>query len=161
MAVSIQQGFEMPKRELLTFDGNPLNYWLFINNFEVNIAKRVPDAESRLTYLIQHCTGKAREAIKNCAIVSNPDQGYRKAQEILYHRFGQKHIAAHAHIAKIVEGPQLKNTDVVGLSDLSVRMQNCALTLVQMGYEADVNSSENLVKVVKRLPVHLGTEPAH
>ena len=25
MAVSIQQGFEMPKRELLTFDGNPLN----------------------------------------------------------------------------------------------------------------------------------------
>ena len=38
MAVSIQQGFEMPKRELLTFDGNPLNYWLFINNFEVNIA---------------------------------------------------------------------------------------------------------------------------
>ena len=34
-------------------------------------------------------------------------------------------------------------------------MQNCALTLVQMGYEADVNSSDNLVKVVKHLPVHL------
>ena len=34
-------------------------------------------------------------------------------------------------------------------------MQNCALTLVQMGYEADVNSADNLVKVVKRLPVHL------
>ena len=34
-------------------------------------------------------------------------------------------------------------------------MQNCALTLVQMGYKADVNNSYNLVKVVKRLPVHL------
>ena len=34
-------------------------------------------------------------------------------------------------------------------------MQNCALTLIQMGYEADVNSSDNLVKLVKRLPVHL------
>ena len=99
MAVSIQQGFEMPKRELLTFDGNPLNYWLFVNNFEVNIAKRVPDAESRLAYLIQHCSGKAREAIKNCAIISDPNAGYRKAQEILYHRFEQKHIVAHAHIA--------------------------------------------------------------
>ena len=134
---------------------HPLNYWLFINNFEVNIAKRVPDAETRLAYLIQHCTGKAREAIKNCAIISGPDQGYRKAQEILFHRFGQKHIIAHAHITKIVEGPQIKNTDVTGLSDLAVEMQNCALTLVQMGYEADVNSSDNLVKVVKRLPVHL------
>ena len=96
MVVLIQQGFEMPKRELLTFDGNPLNYWLFVKNFKVNIAKRVPDAESRLEYLIQHCSGKAREAITNCAIISEPNAGYRKAQEILYHQ----HIVAHAHIAK-------------------------------------------------------------
>ena len=109
----------------------------------------------RLAYLIQHCTGKAREAIKNCAIISGPDRGYRKAQEILYNRFGQKQITAHAHITKIVEGPELKNTDVTGLSDLSIEMQNCAMTLIQMGYEADVNSLDNLVKAVKRLPVHL------
>lgn len=113
------------------------------------------DAEKRLAYLIQHCIGKAREAIKNCAIISSPEQGYRKAQEILFHRFGQKHIIAHTHITKIVDGPQIKNRDVTGLSDLSIEMQNCALTLVQMGYEADVNSSDNLVKVVKCLPVHL------
>ena len=56
---------------------------------------------------------------------------------------------------KIVEGPQLKGTDVTGLSDLSVQMQNCALTLSQMGYKADVNGSDNLIKVMKCLPVHL------
>jgi len=145
----------MPKRELLTFDGNPLNYWLFINNFEVNIVKRVPDTMTRLAYLIQHCTGKVREAIKNCAIISGPEQCYRKAQEILYHTFGQKHIIVHTHITKIVEGPQIKNTDVTGLSDLSVQMQNCVLTLVQMGNKADINSLDNLVKVVKHLPDHL------
>ena len=43
MAYTIRQGYEMLKRELLTFDGTPLNYWSFINNFKVNIAKRVPD----------------------------------------------------------------------------------------------------------------------
>jgi len=59
------------------------------------------------------------------------------------------------HITKIVGSPQIKNTDVTGLLDLSVEMQNCAPTLVQMGDKADVNSSDNLVKVVKRLPVHL------
>ena len=155
MADSLQQALKMPKRELLTFDGNPLSYWLFVNNFEVNIAKRVRDAESRLTYLIQLCTGKAREAIKNCAIISPPEQDYEKAKEILYHRFGRKHVIAHAHIAKIVDGLQLRATDVVGLSDLSVEMQNCALILVQMGYEADINSSDKLVKIMRRLPVHL------
>ena len=30
MAHIIRQGFKMPKRELLTFDCSPLNYWLFI-----------------------------------------------------------------------------------------------------------------------------------
>ena len=57
--------------------------------------------------------------------------------------------------SRIVEGPQLKGTDVTGLSDLSVQMQKCALTLAQMGYKADVNGSDNLIKVMKRLPVHL------
>lgn len=42
-------------------------------------------------------------------------------------------------------------------------MQNCALTLGQMGYEADVNrlySSDNLVKVVRCLPAHLQSKSA-
>ena len=54
-----------------------------------------------------------------------------------------------------MDGPQLKATDVVGLSDLSVEIQNCALTLIQMGYEADINSSDKLVKIMRRLPIHL------
>ena len=48
MAHSLQQALEMPKRELLTFDGNSLSYWLFVNNFEVNIAKgfEMPNQDS-------------------------------------------------------------------------------------------------------------------
>ena len=129
----------------MTFNGNPLDYWLFVNNFEVNVAKRVSDADSKLAYLILHCTCKAKDAVKNCSIIADAQQGYRKAQEILLQRFGQKDIIAHAHIAKLVQGPQLKATDIAGLSDLSLQMQNCALTLDQMGYEADVNSSDNLI----------------
>lgn len=68
---------------------------------------------------------------------------------------GLKHIVAHVHIAKIVEGSWPKSTDVIGMSDLSVQMQNCALTLVKMGYKAEVNSSDNLVKVMKCLSVLL------
>ena len=115
MANSIQQGFEMPKRELL-FDGDSLNYWIFVNNFEVNVARRVSDAESKLAYLIQLCTGRAKEAIKNCSIISNAEEGYEKARAILFQRFGQKHVVAHAHIAKMVHGSQLRAIDIAGLS---------------------------------------------
>ena len=54
-----------------------------------------------------------------------------------------------------MRGPQLKSTHVAGLTDLCLQMQNCALTLNQLGYEADVNYSDNLIKDVKRLPVQL------
>ena len=155
MVNSVRSGFEMPKRELLTFDGDPVNYWTFINNFETNIAKRVPDAETKLSYLIQHCIGKARESIKNCVIIPNKDEAYKKAKDILHTRYGQKHVIAHAYINRLVNGPQLRSTDNAGLSELALQMQNCQLTLGTMGFEADINSSDNLVKIVKRLPVHL------
>ena len=64
------------ERELLTFDSNPLDYWLFVNSFEVNVARRAKDAESKLVYLIQHCTGKAKEATKNCSVISAAEKGY-------------------------------------------------------------------------------------
>lgn len=64
MAYMTQQGFEIPKRKLLNLNGNPYKYWLFRNNFEVNIAKRVPDTKMSLTYLIQHCAGKVRKPLR-------------------------------------------------------------------------------------------------
>jgi len=155
IASSLKIGFEMPKRELLTFDGNPVDYWTFIKNFESNIESKLSDPDGKLTYLIQQCTGKARESIKNCVIIQNKDEAYKKAREILLTRYGQRHVIAHAYINRLVNGPQLKTSDGAGISELALQMQNCQLTLVNMGFQADVNSSDNLVKVVKRLPVHL------
>ena len=72
MAYMIRQGFEMPKRELLTLDGNPLNYRLYIT------ASRSTSLRGYLAYLIQHWIGKAREAIKNYTRISIPEQGTGK-----------------------------------------------------------------------------------
>ena len=85
----------------------------------------------------------------------------KRPRAFFYRRFGQKHFIAHGHIEQIVNGPQLKCMDVVGLSHLSVQMQNCWLILTQMGYEADTNNSDNLVKIVKRLPLHLQSKWAN
>ena len=85
----------------------------------------------------------------------------KRPRAFFYRIFGQKHFIAHGHIEQIVNGPQLKCMDVVGLSHLSVQMQNCWLILTQMGYEADTNSSDNLVKIVKRLPLHLQSKWAN
>ena len=143
----------MPKREFLNFDGDPKKYPRFIKNFEVNLEHRVQDDNTRLSYLIQYCTGVAKDAIENCVLLPS-DQGYHEAKEILRKNFEQKHIIVHAFIDKIVKGAQIKASDPEKLLQLARDMRNCCLNSVQLNYRADINSMDTLGKVVKRLPPH-------
>jgi hypothetical protein len=124
----LNEGFNMPKPELLMFDSNPLHYWRFINNFKTNIANETTNSRKRLAYLIQHCKGEAREAIENCSIL-DPERGYLKAREILQQQFGRGHVVAQSHIKQIVDGVQIKSLDGAALQKLARQMQNCELTL--------------------------------
>ena len=145
---------DMPKKEFLTFDGNPTRYHRFIKNFEVNIERKITDDNIRLSYLIQYCTGSAREAIENC-VIQPAEIGYREAKEILHKNFGQPHIIIRAFINKVVQGPQLKPSEPDKLLQLARDMRNCYLNSDQMGYKSDINAMETLKKIVKRLPPHL------
>ncbi len=54
------------------FNGNPMNYPKFVENFKTNIEEREPEPRARLAYLIQLCSGIAKDAISNCAML--PDE---------------------------------------------------------------------------------------
>ena len=58
---TISKGFVMPKKEYMTFDGNPLDYPSFITNFKTNVEDVESNPNIRHNYLIQLCTGKAKE----------------------------------------------------------------------------------------------------
>ena len=47
------ESLEMPKRDLMSFDGDPKGYTRFIKGFKVNVERRVKDYDERLTFLIQ------------------------------------------------------------------------------------------------------------
>ena len=148
---TMQQGFHLPKPELLTFDGNPMDYCKFIHNFNSNITEKVSDDYTRLNYLIQYCKGDARNSIEECVLL-NPQQGFKKALSILYDYYGRPSLVAESYICKIVKGPQLKSDDIDGLVELSKDMTRCEITLSQMGYVSELNNSINLRKIVQRLP---------
>ncbi|XP_033102416.1 uncharacterized protein LOC117105400 [Anneissia japonica] len=128
----------MPKPEIISFDGNPFEYWNFTNAFDVNIARRATDDRARLTYLIQFCTGKAKSSIENCA-----SQGYAQAKLILKEQFGQPHLIARAHLKKVLNRPQIRPNDGPGMWDLGRDMRRCQTVLEQMSYSADMNSFRN------------------
>ena len=96
-------GFSMPRTEILTFDGSPLDYWKFIRSFEVNAAGLTDDPRKRLTHLIQYCSGEAREVIENCCVLESME-GYDRARKILHLQFGRPHIVARAYIDELAKG---------------------------------------------------------
>ena len=71
-----------PKVEYHRFNGDPLKYVTFMHNFETYLEKDNPDDSRRLQLFIQHCTGKAREAIESCANL--PNDGYQVAKQTLH-----------------------------------------------------------------------------
>jgi len=71
---ALRQVVSSPKVEYHRFDGDPLKYVTFMHNFETYLEKDNPDEARRLQLLIQHCTGKGREAIESCANL--PNDGY-------------------------------------------------------------------------------------
>ena len=82
---------KLPKAEIMSLDGNPLNYYLFMKTFENTVEKCTEDDSLRLQLLIQYCTGKAKETIKCRGMISGKD-GYVKAKKLLEERFREKYV---------------------------------------------------------------------
>jgi len=66
LATTSQEGFNLPKPEILSFSGKAIDYCKFIKNFETNVECKVSDDRLRLSYLIQYCLGEAKHSLEDC-----------------------------------------------------------------------------------------------
>ena len=146
----------LPKAELIKFDGDPLQYWLFIRSFESNVERTTKDSISRLTRLIQYCTGDARSVVQSC-LCMQPDVGYRRARELLKQRFGDDYAISQAWVKKVTEGSVIGSKEIVKLQEFSDSLNSCVDTLSAMGYIAEVSTQRVIVSIVARLPNYLRT----
>ena len=105
-------------------------------------------------YLLQYTTGDAKKTI-DCCVVMNPSEGYMAARNLLKERFGHPYTIAAKFVSEITEGPQVKPSNRSGLLEFADKLKNCEHTLESMGYLDEINSADNLRKIVQRLPFHL------
>ena len=82
------------------FDGDPLKFWTFYSYFENTVGKSQVGFTSKFTRLLQFCTGKFKRLIECCSAME-PEEGYRKALQLLKDRFGDGYTIAKAWMSKI------------------------------------------------------------
>ena len=93
----------LPRVDIVPFDGNPLNFHSFINAFRVNVDRVNCDPHSKLTRLIAYTEGVAREAIQGLQITGG-EHGYHRALERLEELFGSKHLVVQETIRSLTRG---------------------------------------------------------
>ena len=72
---SLIETLQLPKTELMTFNGTPENYWPFIRSFENSVDKDTIDDGAKLMRLMQYCSGPAKKLIQ-CCMVKKPEEGF-------------------------------------------------------------------------------------
>ena len=145
---------QIPKVEISVFDGDPMKYWTFIRTFENSVEKDTVDSCAKLARLLQYTTGKALKVIQSCAIM-NPDDGYRRAKELLRERFGNPYTITETWIGHVTNGQTIKPNERQRLMDFADELRSCTDTLRAMGNTAEINAQSSLVKIIGRLPMFL------
>nr|XP_039264589.1 uncharacterized protein LOC120340410 [Styela clava] len=154
MASSIRQG----PQEIEKFDGDALSYHRFIQNFDDMYDSKIADPRTKLNYLIDQCTGKARKAIESCIIVKPPLQGYLDARSILKQQFGRDYKVVNAFMDSLKNGPSIKPQDSEALYDLATQMRNCGIILTNWEHSSKLDSQELFDKIYLRPPVPMQRE---
>ena len=95
--------------------------------------------------LHQHLDGEPKRAVREYA---NVPYGYVASLKTLKSLFGQRSTIARATLNKVVKGKTGGNNDLRGLSDLYYAINNCLVTLKQLNYTADLQSSGTLRQAV-------------
>ena len=144
----------LPKQEVPTFGGNPLEYNNFIIAFKSLIEEKTDHASTRLYYLLQYTSGDVKELVRSC-LAMNPAEGYKEALRLIKTRYGQNYRIATAFVDRITKGSVIKSEDTASLQKFSILLTSCNNTLKSLGYSNMVENPETFRSMVAMLPFEL------
>jgi hypothetical protein len=80
---------------------------------------------------------------------------YATALKTLKEQLANQGVFARACLNKLVDKRKLSSNDRQALQELTFDVVNCLATLKQINHLADINATDNLRRIVKRLPDRL------
>ena len=141
---------DLPKVDLPCFDGAPITWPRFIEQFHVQVHSRPGLADSRRMDLLQsHVKGEARKLIQG---LGYSGRNYAQSLKELKFAFGHRVHVARAYINSLTSGGILQSCDANALRNFYVAVRDCVTTLHQMNYTSELFSCDILQRVSRRIP---------
>ena len=153
---SLVELLSLPKPSLIEFDGNPLEYHMFISNFDSVVDAAEISDSAKLNRLFDVVKGKAKKIILPCAM-GNPTTGYKTARQLLKKRYGDEYVISEAFINQLTTGNAIKQHEVTALQEFADDIRSCVDTLKQMKMLDEIDTRGRMVKIAERLPYAIQT----
>ena len=146
----------IPRLTLPTFRGSPQEWprWIGLFKALVHDQPSLSDSE-RMAHLQNAVEGPAAQAIDGMLFNGNL---YGEALRTLQERFGREEDIIQAHLRKIFATSPPALTDLSAMEKFYAVVHNTVTVLQNLGYSSDLSSSENLRRVVEKLPNELARE---
>ena len=144
----------LPHQKIATFDGDPLKYTTFIKSFEYGVEEKTEEARDRLMYLCLYTSGEAKTLVNSCLHYVNPEEGYKKAKEVLQKRFGNGHKISQAALKKAREWPDVKD-EGKSLNEFSLFLTECLNMMGAVTGLGELDHTHTLQTLVGKLPIRL------
>ena len=133
---SVKVTCKLPKLEIPSFSGDPLDWQGFWDQFDVsvNLNENVSDVD-KFNYLLRFLKGKALSAVKGLSLSS---ENYGQALSLLKSRFGNPQVLISAHLDKLIKIKKVKSIEnVEGLRNLFNEVETCVRNLKSLKVETD------------------------
>ena len=143
----------VPQIQLPKFSGKAIEWPQWIGLFKTLIHdQRGLSNSEKLAHLQSSLTGIAKQAVEGMLF---DGELYPAALQTLMERFGREGDIVNANLSAVFSIPPMKEIDPPALESLYAAV-HCAITvLTRMEFNGDLNSTENLRRVVLKLPNEL------
>jgi len=142
-----------PAVVLQRFNGDPMNYWLFVRQFEAHVLGKVEDYEL-LPLLHQHCEPNVQLKISYLSNLS-PEVGFKKAWDILYEEYGRSHEIARCCEERLRSAPKVTEDNRDSLKSLANLLEKCCIAVKNIEQSSSLDSMHMMMCVINKLPMDL------
>ena len=140
----------LPKPEIGKFDGDPLKYRSFRNNFETHIESKFRDPKILLCLPLQHCEAKVKNQIEHFS--NKGIEGYGLALDRLEKEYDQPWVIADACERRLRKFVNVKSNDLENLRMFADLLEKTEVLLKDIQCYGSLNSLESITTLVNKLP---------
>ena len=146
-----QNQSRLPLPEPGIFDGDLLQYPVWVKALETLIEGRAVRPSERLHFLGRYVKGEAKEVVDSFLLLDSED-AYDKAKEMLKKRFGDPFAVAATCRKKLESWPKIHPSDSIALRKYSDFLVQCQKLMEKIGSLRVLNDDHESRKLVSKLP---------